>query len=319
MVAAVLGLLYSHKPAIKYNAAVVINYTDDYKIIYGENEEIEIPGKNSRKIIFKQMEMEMARDKYSHGQVDIIMEYKIGNKVEYYFDPANERAENVYLWINNLLGQKDNKLTSNIINLDQPGNRYIDYLIPGLIALGIMNATLWGIGWTLIEFRIKKFLRRMVATPMRKTDFMLAISITRFSLSLIEAGLLYTFARYVFDVEMKGSIFSFGVLFLAGHISFSGLSVLLASRTNNTRVGNGLINITTMPMFLLSGVFFSYHSFPDWLINFIKYIPLTILADSMRNVFLFGGDILSNSFSIMYLVTFGLITYLIGLKIYRWY
>ena len=159
----------------------------------------------------------------------------------------------------------------------------------------------------------------MIVTPMRKIDFMLSISIVRMALSIIEAGILFLFARYFFDVRLQGNFSTFAILFLAGHIAFSGLSILLASRTNNTRVGNGLINIVTMPMFLLSGVFFSYHSFPDWMVMIIQYLPLTILADTMRNVFLYNAGLMSIGFPVLYLVTFGAVLYIVGLKYYRWY
>lgn len=329
MVASVLGLLYSFKPDVVYKAALVESpaqeslssgrYTPD---IFKEKEII-IPGKSSRRIKIIKMSPAEAQKSYQGGMVEIIVEVKKDRSVHYAFDPANERAESLYLWIEHAAQQKTvgvkSGLKSEVVPMEQRGSRYIDYLVPGLIALGIMNATLWGIGWTLIEFRIKKFLRRMVVTPMRKIDFMLSISLTRLSLSVLEASILYLFAFYAFGVKMKGSLGVFLLLFISGHIAFSGLSILLASRTNNTRVGNGLINVITMPMFLLSGVFFSYHSFPDWMISVVQYLPLTILADSMRDVFLFGAGLGKVGFEVIYLSVFGVVFYVLGLKVYRWY
>jgi ABC-type multidrug transport system permease subunit len=260
-----------------------------------------------------------AEKAYRSGNVELIIQAQVDGTIQYFFDPANEQAENLYLWIDNKVRENSSNVRSQIVTLDQRGSRYIDRLIPGLIALGIMNSTLWGIGWTLIEFRIKKFLRRMIVTPMRKIDFMLSISIVRMVLSIIEAGILFLFASYFFDVRLQGKFTTFAVLFLAGHVAFSGLSILLASRTNNTRVGNGLINIVTMPMFLLSGVFFSYHSFPDWMVSIITYLPLTVLADSMRDIFLFGAGLMGIGFAVVYLFIFGIILYILGLKFYRWY
>jgi ABC-type multidrug transport system permease subunit len=337
MIAAVLGLLYSFKPAENYKVAYIDlqksgiipqNTTPQMtgnntprvespaKIF--KNLKIDLPGKGVRKISFEKMTREDAEKAYLGGDVEIIVEVQIDGGIRYLFDPANERAENLYLWIDNRV-RESSLVKSRVEKLDRRGSRYIDRLIPGLIALGIMNSTLWGIGWTLIEFRIKKFLRRMIVTPMRKIDFMLSISIVRMALSVIEAGVLFIFARYFFDVRLEGKFTTFVVLFLAGHVAFSGLSILLASRTNNTRVGNGLINIVTMPMFLLSGVFFNYHSFPDAMVAIIQYLPLTVLADSMREVFLFNAGLTSILFPVVYLFTFGVILYIIGLKIYRWY
>ncbi|MDH4262468.1 MAG: ABC transporter permease [Spirochaetia bacterium] len=342
MIASVLGLLYSFKPAENHRVAYIVQESSENNrqnldhiktndIIksnqknfqnlahFFENLQIDLPGKSIRKISFEKMDRESAEKAYRSGKIEIIVQLQIDGSLQYLYDPANERAENLYLWIDNRIHENSSNVKSQVLKLNQRGSRYIDRLIPGLIALGIMNSTLWGIGWTLIEFRIKKFLRRMIVTPMRKIDFMLSISIVRMGLSVIEAGILFLFARYFFDVRLQGDFLTFAVLFLAGHIAFSGLSILLASRTNNTRVGNGLINIVTMPMFLLSGVFFSYHSFPDWMVSIIQYLPLTILADTMRNVFLYNASFMSIGFSILYLVTFGVILYIAGLKYYRWY
>ncbi|MDH4200500.1 MAG: ABC transporter permease [Spirochaetia bacterium] len=325
MVASVLSLLYSFKPAVNYKAAIIEYHarTDSAiakrNIPFTDTREIVIPGKSSRKISLERMTMQNAEKAYQSGKIEIIIEIKDGSTVQYYFDPANERTENLYLWIDHTVHENNDGIVSKIAPLSQRGSRYIDYLIPGLIALGIMNATLWGIGWTLIEFRIKKFLRRMIVTPMKKLDFMLSISLTRLLLSIIEAGILIIFAHYVFGVSMQGNPLVFAFVFLSGHVAFSGMSILMASRANNTRVANGLINIITMPMFLLSGVFFNYHSFPDWMITLIQYLPLTVLADSLRNVFLFGGGMANVIFPVSYLLTFGAVFYLLGLKMYRWY
>lgn len=330
MIAGVLGLLYSFKPAVNYKAAYIVQDTAEapqngQRVLTNpvadvtQWQEIELPGKNIRKISFEKMNRETALKAYKSGKIEIIIHEQADGTIQYFFDPNNERAENLYLWIDHKVHEKSSSSKSQIVTLDQRGSRYIDYLIPGLIALGIMNSTLWGIGWTLIEFRIKKFLRRMIVTPMRKLDFMLSISIVRILLSMIEVSILFLFAKYFFGVGLQGRFITFAALFLSGHVAFSGLSILVASRTSNTRVGNGLINIITMPMFLLSGVFFSYHSFPDWMVAVIKYLPLTILADSMRDIFLFGADIASVGFSIVYLLTFGIILYIAGLKYYRWY
>ena len=326
MIASILGMLYSFKPPVNYKAAL-IEYEAPGALKNGitapeKIHDILLPGKpgsNERKISFQKMKRADAEKAYQSGMVEIIVQEMADGSLQFYFDPANERAENLYLWINNDLHGKRSGKTPVIVALDQKGSRYIDYLIPGLIALGIMNSTLWGIGWTLIEFRIKKFLRRMIVTPMRKIDFLLSIFIVRLILSIVEVSVLYTFAHYTFGVTLEGSLGVLILLFMAGHTAFGGLSILVASRTSNTRVGNGLINIITMPMFLLSGVFFSYHSFPQWMVSIIQYLPLTVLADSMRNVFLFNADLAGAAFSIIYLFTFGIIFYIAGLKIYRWY
>jgi len=324
MIAGVLGLLYSFKPTVNYKVAFIVEAESAPAGTEGMFEKpLSLPGRGIRNVSFEKMTREKAEEAFRSGKVEIILRVRAdssaSSSIEYLFDPVSERAESIYLWVDHLVHEKAPNVKSTVVTMDQRGSRYIDRLIPGLIALGIMNSTLWGIGWTLIEFRIKKFLRRMIVTPMRKFDFMLSISTVRMSLSMIETGILFLFARYVFDVRFQGKFYLFAMIFLAGHVAFSGLSILLASRTNNTRVGNGLINIVTMPMFLLSGVFFSYHSFPDWMVAIIQFLPLTVLVDSLRDIFLYNADFLAVIFPVTYLFTFGLVLYLLGLKMYRWY
>ena len=211
---------------------------------------------------------------------------------------------------------------------DRPGNkgegevvgtRYIDFLVPGLIALGIMNSCIWGIGWSLIETRMKKLLRRMVATPMKKSRFLGSYIITRVILGGLETLLLLLFTRLYFGTEITGSVAAFVAVFLAGIFAFSGIAILIASRTAKTEVANGLVNLITLPMMILSGIFFNYHNFPDWAIPVIQALPLTLLADSIRAVFIEAAGFTEIVKAIAILLTTGLVTFGIGLRMFKWY
>jgi ABC-2 type transport system permease protein len=199
------------------------------------------------------------------------------------------------------------------------GNRYIDFLIPGLLALGIMNSCIWGIGWNLIDSRIKKLLRRMVATPMKKSTFLAAHMITRFIVIFCEASLLFIFARLAFGVEIQGSPIALFLVYVAGTFAFAGIAILTSSRASNTQVGNGLINAVVLPMTIVSGVFFSYHNFPDWIEVFVKYLPLTLLAESMRAIFNEGAGLAQVFIPCVILSITGVVTFISGLRIYKWY
>ena len=129
----------------------------------------------------------------------------------------------------------------------------------------------------------------MVATPMKKSNFLLALITARFAMNVMEAVLLCTFAWLYFGIEIQGSWPALILVFLAGNIAFSGISVLTSSHTANPEVGNGIINAIVTPMMVVSGVFFSYHNFPDWALPVIRYLPLTMIADSFRSIFNEGG------------------------------
>jgi len=182
-----------------------------------------------------------------------------------------------------------------------------------------MMSSSWGISYTLIDRRSKKLLRRMVATPMKKTNLLTALITARFFMNIIESVLLFFFAWLYFGIQIQGSIPALIVLFIAGNIAFAGISVLISSHTSNPEIGNGLINAIVTPMMVLSGIFFSYQHFPEWTIPIIRHLPLTMLADGIRSIFNEGAGIMQIWKETLILSIMGLVTYLIGLKIFKWY
>jgi len=255
------------------------------------------------------------------GTVSMVMEDKTTD-TKYHFDPANAEAKTAYGLVANLSEYGPAFYSANqstIEPLTLTGTRYVDFLIPGLLAMGIMMACSWGISYMIIDRRSKKLLRRMVATPMKKSNFLLALITARFSMNVAEAILLFVFAWLYFGTKVQGSWPALILLFLAGNIAFSGISVLISSHTSNPEVGNGIINALVTPMMVVSGVFFSYHNFPDWTIPFIRYLPLTMIADSFRSIFNEGAGFIDVWREALILTSIGTISFIIGLKIFKWY
>ncbi len=253
------------------------------------------------------------------GKISIIA--KEGeNGISYLFDPANTDAQlqytNITAYIQNPSVVPDR---SNVSVLTLTGTRYIDFLIPGLIAMGVMMSCMWGVSYGLIDKRAKKLLRRMVATPMSKGNFMASVWMSRATLTVIDAIILIVFSHFYFGSEIQGSLSAFFAVFIAGNVCFIGLAVLTASRTANTEIGNGLINAIVTPMMIVSGIFFSYHNFPDWIAQIIQYLPLTILADSIRSIFNEGAGLADVALPILILSSAGLVFFLTGIRIYKWY
>ncbi len=253
------------------------------------------------------------------GVVNLVLEERTEG-LQFHFDPKSGEAKASYLQFSSILkGKQDDLAQAMIKPLSQKGTRYIDFLIPGLIAMGLMMSTMWGISYSLIEKRSKKLLRRLVATPMSKSSFMVSQFVARFVLCAIEALVLYLFAKYFFDMTIEGNIPALITLFCAGFFAFCGIALLLASRTSNTFVGNGIINVVVMPMMLLSGIYFSYHNFPDAVIPYIQALPLTMIADGIRGVFLEGAGWAELVKPILILSTIGMVTFVSGLKVFKWY
>jgi len=269
---------------------------------------------------FRVLSREEAALALKRGQISLWIEGSPETGMHYRFDPESAEARLTYLLLESAF-QEQAPATSQaeVRPLTTVGSRYIDFLIPGLMGMTIMNACLWGIGWTLIDLRIKKLLRRMVATPLRKSVFLLSHGLNRMMFSATEMLLLYGFALLYFDITIQGSLLALAVVFLGGYLAFAGIAILISCRVQNPQSGNGLINAVMMPMFIVSGIFFSYHQFPDWIIPFVEPLPLTLLVNALRSIITEGADIAHVLPSALGLAGIGGVCFLLGLRFYRWH
>jgi len=271
--------------------------------------------------LFYTMSWDKALVLLKRGTVNLILKEN-NRRIEYHFDPVNSDAELTYLKLSSIIGS--GKIISESGNteikpLTITGTRYIDFLVPGLITMGVMMSTMWGLSYGLIEKRSKKLLRRLVATPMKKSHFLIALITVRLAMNFFEALVILVFGIITFKITIQGSISAMILIFLAGNIAFAGIAVFASSHTSNTEVGNGIINTIVMPMMILSGIFFSYHNFPDWSIPVIQKLPLTMLTDGIRSIFNEGGGYHEVALPVLILTTIGIIFFGTGLKIFKWH
>jgi ABC-2 type transport system permease protein len=271
--------------------------------------------------IFTAMDWHRAMALLKRGNLNIILDEKEG-AVRYHFDPMNPDAQLTYLKLSRLMngdGSMIRRSDAEIRPLTVAGSRYIDFLVPGLIAMGVMMSCMWGVSYAIIERRSKKLLRRMIATPMKRSNFLVALISVRIAMNFVEAGLLFLFAWLAFGITVQGSVAALFVLFIAGNFAFAGISILLSSHTARTEIGNGLINALSMPMMVLSGIFFSYHNFPEWSIPAIRQFPLTMLADGMRSIMIEGAGFTEVALPVLVLSLTGFVFFIAGMKIFRWH
>jgi ABC transporter DrrB family efflux protein len=199
-----------------------------------------------------------------------------------------------------------------------PGSRYIDFLVPGLIGLGLMSTGLWGIGFTLAEMRTRKLLKRLTATPMRRSDFLLSFLLVRAILLPFELAPLLLFSRFVFDVGVRGSLVTLLATALVGGLTFAVMGLLLACRADSPQVVSGLINVVSFPMYLCSGVFFSSSRFPEALLPVIRYLPLTALNDALRSTMIDGSTLVDVSGKIVVVAAWGLASFVLAVRFFKW-
>lgn len=201
---------------------------------------------------------------------------------------------------------------------NEPGGRYIDFLVPGLLGMSLMGGGLWGVGFVTVDMRIRKLLKRFLATPMRKTDFLAGVMISRLIFMVPEVLVLLLFARIAFGVVIYGSLLSVLVLILTGAATFAGLGLLIASRARTLEAVSGLMNLVMLPMWLLSGIFFSSERFPSVAQPLIRALPLTALNDSLRAVMQEGATLASQLPQIGILAAWAVVTFVLALRWFRW-
>ncbi len=241
--------------------------------------------------------------------------------VHYRYDPARPESVLARTQVNDALesaaGRKNPVPTSSTAS-SEPGARYIDFLIPGLLGMNLMNSGMWGIGFAVVEMRQRKLLKRFVATPMRRSDFLLALATSRLVLMIIEVALLLVFGVLVFHLRIEGGVLSILLIGALGAVSFGGVGLLTASRAQKIESVSGLINLVMMPMWIFSGVFFSYERFPKMFLPAIRALPLTALNDALRAIILQGDSLASQMGRIAVLAIWGGVSFVLALRWFRW-
>lgn len=205
-----------------------------------------------------------------------------------------------------------------IQHLDQPGSRYIDFLLPGMIGMGLMGGGMWGVGFVVVDMRVRKLLKRFLATPMRRTDFLLSLMFSRLLFTLADVVVLVAFGYYVFGVRCQGSYLDLTAIVLLGGAAFAGVGLLTASRAQTLETVSGLMNLIVLPMWVLSGVFFSSERFPEAAQPLINLLPLTALNQALRLVMLEGQPLTAMLPQLGILAGYAVVTFAIALRIFRW-
>jgi ABC-2 type transport system permease protein len=237
--------------------------------------------------------------------------------VEYVFDPTRPEGR-----LARALADAALRPASGPATIDRPvvtpGSRYIDFLIPGLIGMNVMSSGMWGIGYVVVEMRTRKLLKRLIATPMSRAQFLWSFVLMRSAFLFIELPLLLLFGWIAFKVGVAGSLPLLVGMSLLGALAFSGIGLLVASRAQNTQTVSGLINLVMLPMFIGSGVFFSTARFPDWIQKPLRVLPLTALNDSLRSVMIEGAGPRAVASQAALLAGIGVVSFALALKLFRW-
>jgi ABC-2 type transport system permease protein len=239
----------------------------------------------------------------------------------YRFDPTRPESRQARLVVDDALQRAAGRhdiVRAGEETFTEPGARYIDFLIPGLLGMNLMGSGLWGIGFAVVNARTRKLLKRFAATPMRRSHYLLSFVFSRLIFLVLEVAVVIAFAWFAFGFTVRGSFIEMAFLLLLGSMTFAGIGLLVAARPKTIEGVSGLMNLVMMPMWLLSGTFFSSARFPEFLQPFIKALPLTALNDSLRGVMNDGASIINVWVAIVVMLVWCVVSFLLALKTFRW-
>lgn len=254
------------------------------------------------------------------GKVSIVVRPQ-NDSYDYRFDPTRPESRTARLIIDDALQR--GKGRADVVKIGEekitePGARYVDFLVPGLIGMNLMGSGLWGLGFTVVIARSRRILKRFAATPMRRSHYLFSFMLSRLVFLVLEVAAVVVFAWLVFGFTVRGSWLSLILVTMLGGFTFSGIGMLVAARPTTIEGVSGLMNFIMLPMWLLSGTFFSSERFPQVLQPFIKALPLTALNNVLRSVMNEGAALWSNWIPISILLAWCVVSFIIALKIFKW-
>jgi len=254
------------------------------------------------------------------GKVAIVVEPR-DDSYSLRFDPTRPESRTARLIVDDVLqrakGRKD-VITVGEERVTETGARYVDFLVPGLIGMNLMGSGLWGLGFTIVIARSRKLLKRFAATPMRRSHYLLSFMLSRLAFLLVEVAAVVVFAWLVFGFTVRGSWLGLSLIVLLGGFTFSGIGLLVAARPTTIEGVSGLMNLIMLPMWLLSGTFFSSERFPQVFQPFIKALPLTALNTLLRAVMNEGAPLWANWANVAILLAWLLISFAVALRFFKW-
>jgi ABC-2 type transport system permease protein len=255
------------------------------------------------------------------GRIALLVERPAGGPVVYHYDDTNPEGRDARLRadlaVQQSAGRQDPVAAEDQL-MRETGSRYIDFLVPGLLGMNLMGGSIWSMGFAIVDARRRKLMKRLVATPMPRHYFLVSFLISRLAMLVVEVGAFLLFAVLVFGVPIRGSLALVAGICVLGSLAFGAIGLLLSSRVRTIEAASGLMNLTMLPMWILSGVFFSSQRFPDAAQPIIAALPLTALNDALRATMLQGATAAQIAPQAGVLAAWLLVCFPVALKLFRW-
>jgi len=310
LLAAILGLAFRSRPPDALPVAVVEGPAAEVRMQALEAESSLKP---------QRLPEAQARAALVRGRVVLVV--SAGEPPAYTYDPTQPESRAARMAVDAALqraaGRAD-AFAPGAVEVTEPGARYVDFLVPGLLGMNLMGTGMWGVGFSLVVARNGKLLKRLVAAPARRSHLLAAQLLSRLIFLVPEAGALLLFAWALLHVPMRGSLVALAVVSLLGALAFTGLGLLTAARPRTIEGVSGIMNLVMVPMWVFSGIFFATERFPAGAQPFIKALPLTALNDALRAVMLDGSALTALGPQLLNLTVWGALSFAIALRIFRW-
>src|SRR6266566_4641953 len=314
LLAAGLGIAFRQRGPDKVQIGVVAN-------VSGAAAVVEALRKDSTLVVEAYDDSAAARALRTGKIAVLVVPGSAADSVHYVYDRGRSDAVNARVLVDRAVqsgaGRVDPVRASDTY-VTEAGSRYIDFLIPGLLGMNLMGSSIWGLGFAIVTARSKKLLKRLMATPMSRAQYLLSFLASRLVFLILEVATLVGFGHWAFGVPLRGSLVTLLLICLLGAISFGGLGLLTASRARTTEAVSGIMNFIMLPMWIFSGVFFSSANFPNVVQPFIKLLPLTAVNDALRANMLEGARFTAVTPQLLVILVWGVVTFFAALKLFRW-
>lgn len=255
------------------------------------------------------------------GKIALLVVPSSDSQVRYSYDPSRSESLVAKLLVDRAIqdgaGRSDPvDVTETIVT--EKGSRYIDFVIPGLLGMNLMGSGIWGIGFAIVDSRSKRLLKRLMATPMSRSEYLLAFLLSRLFFLILEVVTLVGLGMFAFGVPLRGSVIELASVCLLAALAFSAIGLLIASRAKTIEGVSGLMNFVMLPMWILSGVFFSSSNFPPLVQPLVRILPLTAVNDALRANMLEGTSITAIGFELAVITLWLVVSFVAALKLFRW-
>ena len=308
ILAAGLGIAFRNRPAEVLQIAAV-------------TPQLAAPLRAEKLLDVRELSRADAEAALRNGKVALVAEPGANGAVVYRFDDTNPEGRSARMLADRALqraaGRQDPIAATDAL-MREPGSRYIDFLIPGLLGMNLMGSAIWGMGFAIVDARRKKLMKRLVATPMPRPYYLLSFALSRLLLLVLEVGVVLGFGAWVFQVPVRGSLVGLALLCVLSSMCFCALALLVASRARTTEAASGMMNVVMMPMWICSGVFFSAQRFPSLMQPLIKALPLTAVIDALRAMMLQGSGLAQLAPQVAVLSAWLVACFWLALKLFRW-